>query len=108
MEPPISAPPPIIRTAAPVAAGMSSDRKIAIGLAGLGVVGLLIFAFLVFFLVGSKRKLAQTRTTTNLVNSNAVEGLLNDDQRLVMQFVDRKFHKYFDARTFEGWSNDER
>jgi tetratricopeptide (TPR) repeat protein len=34
--------------------------------------------------------------------------LLNEDQRLVAQWTDRKFNKFFDGRTFDGWSSNER
>jgi RNA polymerase sigma-70 factor (ECF subfamily) len=34
--------------------------------------------------------------------------LLNDDQRAVLAWTDRQFRSYFDARTFEGWSGEER
>jgi tRNA A-37 threonylcarbamoyl transferase component Bud32 len=34
--------------------------------------------------------------------------LLNDDQRLVIEWTDRQFRSFFDARTFEGWSDRER
>jgi hypothetical protein len=33
---------------------------------------------------------------------------LNDDQRLVMQWTDRQFRSFFDARSFEGWSDKDR
>lgn len=34
--------------------------------------------------------------------------LLNDDQRAVLDWTDRQFKSFFDARTFEGWSEEER
>jgi HEAT repeat protein len=34
--------------------------------------------------------------------------LLNDDQRAVLAWTDRQFRSFFDARTFEGWSEKER
>lgn len=33
---------------------------------------------------------------------------LNDDQRAVLAWTDRQFRSYFDARTFDGWSDTER
>jgi len=33
---------------------------------------------------------------------------LNEDQRAVLAWTDRQFRGYFDARTFEGWSEAER
>jgi len=34
--------------------------------------------------------------------------LLNEDQRAILAWTDRQFRSYFDARTFEGWSETER
>lgn len=34
--------------------------------------------------------------------------LLNDDQRAVLAWTDRQFRSFFDARTFAGWSDEER
>jgi len=34
--------------------------------------------------------------------------LLNDDQRAVLAWTDRQFKSFFDARIFDGWSNEER
>jgi hypothetical protein len=34
--------------------------------------------------------------------------LLNADQRAVIAWTDRQFRSYFDNRTFEGWSDEER
>jgi RNA polymerase sigma-70 factor (ECF subfamily) len=33
---------------------------------------------------------------------------LNEDQRLVLEWTDRQFRSFFDARTFDGWSEKER
>src|SRR5262245_13796006 len=33
---------------------------------------------------------------------------LNEDQRLVLEWTDRQFRGFFDARTFDGWSEKER
>ncbi len=33
---------------------------------------------------------------------------LNGDQRAVLEWTDRQFRSFFDARTFDGWSADER
>jgi len=49
-----------------------------------------------------------TIAATGPVSSNALGNLLNEDQRLVMQWTDRKFDRFFDERTFDGWSNKER
>lgn len=34
--------------------------------------------------------------------------LLNDDQRAIVEWTDRQFRSFFDARSFEGWSAEER
>jgi tRNA A-37 threonylcarbamoyl transferase component Bud32 len=49
-----------------------------------------------------------TIAATDLVRLNAYWNLLNEDQRLVAQSTDRNFSRFFDARTFDGWSNNER
>lgn len=36
------------------------------------------------------------------------ERQLNDDQRAVLAWTDRQFRSFFDARTFDGWSEQER
>ena len=33
---------------------------------------------------------------------------LNDDQQAVLAWTDRQFRSFFDARTFEGWTDEER
>jgi len=45
---------------------------------------------------------------TDLVNPRASWNLLNEDQRLMAQWTDSRFHRFFDERTFDGWSNNER
>jgi hypothetical protein len=45
---------------------------------------------------------------TTFVNSSALGNLLNEDQRLMGQYTERKYHSFFDERTFDGWSNNER
>jgi hypothetical protein len=46
--------------------------------------------------------------TTAFVNPGAFGNLLDEDQRLVAQWTDGKFRSFFDERTFDGWSNNER
>ncbi len=46
-------------------------------------------------------------TETNLIDSNSFEALLNSDQRLVLNYINLKFKKYSDERTFVGWSSDD-
>jgi RNA polymerase sigma-70 factor (ECF subfamily) len=38
----------------------------------------------------------------------AFESQLNEDQRLVLEWTDRQFRSFFDARTFAGWTEQER
>ena len=40
--------------------------------------------------------------------SNGWESQLNHDQRLVLNWTEDRFGKYFDARTFDGWPQTER
>ncbi len=40
--------------------------------------------------------------------ADSYESLLNADQRLVLDWSNRQFRSFFDARTFEGWSAKER
>ncbi|MGO8836891.1 MAG: protein kinase domain-containing protein [Limisphaerales bacterium] len=50
----------------------------------------------------------QTMGAAGQVSSNAFGNLLNEDQRLVGQFTERKYQSFLDERTFDGWSNNER
>ncbi len=52
---------------------------------------------------GGPKPKAATRPT-----SNANDALLNDDQRAVLEWTDRQFRSFFDERTFDGWSEQER
>jgi uncharacterized protein (TIGR03435 family) len=49
-----------------------------------------------------------TIAVTDLAGSNALGNLLNEDQRLVAQWTGRKFQRFLDERTFDGWSNNDR
>jgi hypothetical protein len=40
--------------------------------------------------------------------AKATSKLLNDDQRAVLEWTDRQFRSFFDQRTFNGWSDEER
>ncbi len=40
--------------------------------------------------------------------SGPSDAMLNDDQRAVLAWTDRQFRSFFDRRTFDGWSDDER
>ena len=92
----------------PVAAtGMPSGWKKAALVGSLGIVALLLLCLSALF-IRTNRKPTPTIAPTNLVNANAFGNLLNEDQRLVAQWTDRKFHKFFDERTFDGWSNNDR
>ena len=50
----------------------------------------------------------RTMAATTFVNPGAFGNLLDEDQRLVAQWTDGKFRSFFDERTFDGWSNNER
>jgi HEAT repeats/Bacterial Ig-like domain len=52
----------------------------------------------------SKSASGAAASTTEL----PADGLLNEDQRVVLVWTDRQFRSYFDGRTFEGWSEQER
>ncbi|HUI06730.1 MAG TPA: protein kinase [Verrucomicrobiae bacterium] len=54
------------------------------------------------------QKLAPSIAATDLAKSKAFGNKLNEDQRLVAQWTDRKYSRFFDARTFDGWSTGER
>jgi hypothetical protein len=49
-----------------------------------------------------------TAAATAFVNPGTFGNLLNEDQRLMAQWTDRNFRGFFDERTFDGWSNNER
>ncbi len=53
-------------------------------------------------------KLVQTSTGSGAGVSDTFLPLLNDDQRAVLAWTDRQFRSFFDARTFDGWSDEER
>jgi len=44
----------------------------------------------------------------DLVSSNTYWNLLNEDQRHMVQSTGRQFRSFFDARTFDGWSDNKR
>lgn len=54
---------------------------------------------------GSGAAAAPTSTPATKSDQHA---LLDEDQRAVLAWTDRQFRSYFDARTFDGWSADER
>ncbi|TAL05093.1 MAG: hypothetical protein EPO07_04140, partial [Verrucomicrobia bacterium] len=55
-----------------------------------------------------KSKSAVSLTADKPAAVDASLALLNDDQRAVLAWTDRQFRSFFDARTFDGWSDDER
>ena len=97
--PPILRTMPPIPTAAPRATGTSYGWKIAAVAGGFGLVALIILLGFGALLIGPKQKPTQTIGATDLVSSNAFGNLLNEDQRLVAQWTDRKFHGLFDERS---------
>jgi HEAT repeat protein len=54
---------------------------------------------------GSKPPSQGAASATKPTPSDAA--LLNEDQRAVLAWTDRQFRSFFDARTFEGWSEKE-
>ena len=48
------------------------------------------------------------RTGALVTPAPSKDTLLNDNQRAVLDWTDRQFRSYFDARTFDGWSAQER
>jgi tRNA A-37 threonylcarbamoyl transferase component Bud32 len=44
----------------------------------------------------------------HLVASNSFENMLNADQRLVLRYINLKFERFADDRTFDGWSRNDR
>jgi serine/threonine protein kinase len=101
------APPPIPK-AKPRPTGMSVGWKIVIGIFGLGVILLLALACTALFFVHTGKEQIRSTAARNSGSLDAFSHLLNADQRLVIQHSELKFHKYFDARTFESWSKEER
>ena len=53
---------------------------------------------------------AKTRAQNNSSKekSDETEKLLSEDQRAVLDWTDRQFRSFFDARVFDGWSDEER
>ena len=45
---------------------------------------------------------------SSVVPESELPLLLNDDQKAVIAWTDRQFHSFFDERTFDGWSSEER
>jgi len=56
--------------------------------------------------LGSKGGQPPQRVTGPASGPN--DAMLNDDQRAVLAWTDRQFRSFFDRRTFDGWSADER
>jgi serine/threonine protein kinase len=52
--------------------------------------------------------LSTTVAAKVVINSNGFENQLDDDQRLVLQYINRKFKRFSDERTFDGWSLNDR
>jgi hypothetical protein len=46
-------------------------------------------------------------TEQEVVSATSLQKL-NDDQRAVLAWTDRQFRNFFDGRTFDGWSDEER
>jgi hypothetical protein len=48
------------------------------------------------------------RSTADNAAGTSLDALLNEDQRRVLAWTDRQFRSFFDSRTFDGWSAEER
>ncbi|HZQ48260.1 MAG TPA: protein kinase [Verrucomicrobiae bacterium] len=99
---------PSIPRAAPLPIKNSNGWKIAVAVGGFGLLVAIGIFCLVMLLAGIKQKPALATAADNLASSNAFWNLLNDDQRDVVQYDNRKFHNYFDGRSFDGWPDKER
>ena len=100
--PPVQESPPTVQAAAPTVPAKSSGWKVGVVVGVLGLAALvLLLGLMALFLVGA-RVGRKAGPAASLVNSNAFWALLNEDQRLVMQWTDQKFSDYNDARTFVG------
>jgi serine/threonine protein kinase len=99
-----------IPAAEPRARGRSTGWKVAatVGALGLAVLALLL-VLAAFTLVKIRKQAADaTSTAVSLVSSNALWARLNEEQRVMLQWTDRKFKDFDDSRSFARWSNKDR
>ncbi len=106
--PPILQPAPAIPTGALRPRGRSTGWKIGVVLGVLGLAAVLLILVGAALFLGSKRTAKIITPASPVVQSNSFLALLNDDQRLVARYTAHKFHRYDDAREFEGWTEDQR
>jgi serine/threonine protein kinase len=97
--PPVLRATPPIPAAAPLATGTSSNWGIAAVVGGLRLVALILLLGLAAFYIGMKRKATPTIAATDVVSSNTFWKVLNEDQRLVVQWTDRRFNGLLDERS---------
>ena len=67
--------------------------------------------YLLSFQTAGRRAASQVLpapTPAKVVETSAQDALLNEDQRRILAWTQRQFGSFFDARTFDGWSADER
>ena len=93
--------------AAALPSGMSNGWKIAAALGVLGLAVLIVFLCFGGWFIGPKKKIAPD-ATASLVVSNASWNLLNENQRRFALWEEEVFRTYFDMRTFDTWSSQER
>ena len=102
--PPMQPAPAVARP--PIKTFDSGKIVVVVGSLGfVGLVGLFCFALFVF---KTNHKATPVAVGGAKADTNAFWNRLNENQRLVAQYGHRKFHDYFDERTFDGWSDAER
>ena len=106
--PPLLESPPPTQAAPPRPGGASTGVSLGVVAGVVGVVGLLLLASIAALVFVRVQNVPSAAAGNSLANSNAFWALLNEDQRLVMQWTDRRFSDFDDARTFVGWSSKER
>jgi tRNA A-37 threonylcarbamoyl transferase component Bud32 len=101
--------------ALPIPAAKAITVKKTSGWKTAALVGGVFLVLLIGLLGAIAWLLAKTKTfgpgaqvATALVSPDHFEKALNEDQRLVLQFINRRFGKYFDNRTFDSWSPEDR
>lgn len=104
-----SASPPMPVAASPVMQ-KSDGWKIVAVIGGMGLLLLLAVLCLVGLFIRIKAKSPGAVATNPAASSSTLSftNLLNEDQLLAMQYVDHKYQRYFDRRTFNGLTDAER
>jgi hypothetical protein len=98
-------PPPV---ADPRPSSRPTGRKLALLLGAAGLAAVVLLLGLAGWFHAKAWNRASVSAGVGLTTSNVTWALLNDDQRLVVQWTDRSFSRYDDGRTFDGWPDAER